>query len=1085
MRKILLRTIAAALLMATGSKGWAEESLKSLPYQCNFSTAEMFSQDWTVVNGNEDYNQWEYIDWMEGIDGKAGCAYCSSNSNTGNNDWLISNPINMEAGDNHFRFVVKGVRADTGEELELCYGTSADTKQMTTLKRWNVKSAEWNEKIANFNLPKSGNYYFALHSVSSGFSLYIDDVLIDKGRAETHPKLEIVSLKFPESTCDYTSQTPIGLRLKNVGTGDASTFKMTYTIDGNSPVEESIETTLKPDSIQTYYFKMGADFEKVGRYVVVAKVVCNGEEQQTSGTAYHKETVTTLPFKSDFSKGMGNLWTNNSIDGWKYEGMGGYVSTNKKGTDYCLLSPCIYTEGPLRLDFAYTGGMFYTKAGVKILMGQSGTDIAKWVTVFEDYTIDRNGAEKIVDVDVQEAGYYTLAVVPASEASDTPLNLYFFNISQIYDYDLKALEAVSSFAPYTPAEHYNQKIRNTVWIENCGTEEIKGVTTSMNLGDKQCYSADHKLSLKKDEKTYVTFEGTMPKANIGDVIKDANIYVDTKDEKFSDDNKLNFSDIHLTDSVLATENITDWTYGTGIEYERARFGNVYTLNVPDTLTSVTLGLATENHYVKRNIGVAVYRLGADGHKIDRRLFSTVVERGEIGGLRTFSFPPMLLPAGNYYIEVEQITPNNVGIAYDLKNGTNTFYQSDGDSLWTISGYGSIALRANFGHNAKAYNKDASIRQFVYPAKQKALYAVNDSVGFVVSNQGAEAIKGMKVKCSIMGTEKDTIVDLLPYEQATVVFRGIDLTAVGTHTLTATVLIDGDENPVNNTLTYDIESVAEADPFKLDFESCDDFDHGTMFNPRWWTIDRVGQLTDSWAGYKYPHEEEPVGFMAFNTAATIPSMADFEGFYPHSGKRFGAAFCTSVQDTESNVWLISPQLQLQDNSSLQLFVKTFRIEFYNQPERYRILVSDTDNKFDSFSVIGGDRTAPADEWGEVNVDLSAYNGKKVYVAIQYISKCLEGVVMMVDDIEVKTGVTAISDITIDSGINVSTSADAIIIQSNPELTAVSLYDVSGKLLYNSHKTGNKVSIPTTDLNQGVFIVKAITSTGERTVKVALK
>ena len=43
-----------------------------------------------------------------------------------------------------------------------------------------------------------------------------------------------------------------------------------------------------------------------------------------------------------------------------------------------------------------------------------------------------------------------------------------------------------------------------------------------------------------------------------------------------------------------------------------------------------------------------------------------------------------------------------------------------------------------------------------------------------------------------------------------------------------------------------------------------------------------------------------------------------------------------------------------------------------------------------------------DWTKVTVDLSAYDHKEIYVALQYISPTIEGVVMMVDDIQVKSG-----------------------------------------------------------------------------------
>ena len=87
-------------------------------------------------------------------------------------------------------------------------------------------------------------------------------------------------------------------------------------------------------------------------------------------------------------------------------------------------------------------------------------------------------------------------------------------------------------------------------------------------------------------------------------------------------------------------------------------------------------------------------------------------------------------------------------------------------------------------------------------------------------------------------------------------------------------------------------------------------------------------------------------------------------------------------------------------------KTHKLESPSSKlERYKLYVSDTDDNFDSFRLIGGEREAPVD-WTKVTVDLSAYDHKEIYVALQYISPTIEGVVMMVDDIQVKSGAVGI-------------------------------------------------------------------------------
>ncbi len=150
------------------------------------------------------------------------------------------------------------------------------------------------------------------------------------------------------------------------------------------------------------------------------------------------------------------------------------------------------------------------------------------------------------------------------------------------------------------------------------------------------------------------------------------------------------------------------------------------------------------------------------------------------------------------------------------------------------------------------------------------------------------------------------------------------------------------------------------------------------------------------------------------------------------------------------------------------------------------MSDTDDAFDSFIAIGGEREAPAEEWEEVSVDLSQYDGKDVYVALQYISKNTEGTVMMVDDIEITTRTTGITEA--DTGgqdITISAAEGKISIDAAQEIVRIEVYSASGMNVYSADSTGTcSLCVPTSGLPAGVYIVKAMTAGGGKTVKIKL-
>ncbi len=1085
--------ISLVLMSAITGNAWAQDNVEALPlpYSCGFSSAEEFAEEWTVVNNNGDDFTWEFIDWVAGPDGNPGCVFCPTSTLTGNDDYLISPPLAMEAGANHIAFAAKGARDDGTEQIEILIGNSADTGNMTLLKKYTVRTAQWQQRAFNFNAGADGTYYIAIHSTSKGgFSTYIDDVEVGRGETELVPSLVISEILTPYSQCDYSTQTAVGAKIRNNGTGDAAGVTLAYTVNGGSTVTETFDTAIPVDSTVALFFKTPADMDAEGSYTVKMTLQSGSSLSESEKSVSHNAVLDKLPIEYDFSQAQGEDWEPYKEGSWTYDQFSRCYTASATGLDNGLFSRCIAISTPVRIKFAYSGSMFGDACSMKIILGTAGTDPSTWRTIYEDDHAPSEGTQKEIPVYDIEPGQYTLAIINSSSTNGAPLYFYSISMTGIYEHDLKAVEAHTALAAYTPAEQYNSTGTYAMTVENRGTETINKVRLSVGAGDGQWFGGERTADIAPGGKALLGIQGTMRRAAAGDVVKGLFMKADIENEMYDGDNRIYFEDVTVTDSVFATEHITDFTYGTGLSAKTAKFGNVYTLNAADTLTSVTLGLAADEYYNKRDIGVAVYMLGKDGHKIGRKLFSTTTERGAEGGLRTFGFAPRLLQPGSYYVEVEQITADNVGIATDPNNTESSFYQSDGDSLYTITATGPIALRMNFGHGAAIHTKDIALRKFTAPVKDEALYNSNDSIGVVIENIGTEAVEGIKVVCLVDGVEKaEEAISALPYETLGIMFRGIDLSAPGKHVITVTAVFDGDENLSDNTLERTVTAREEADPYKLDFESCDDFDCGTMFNPRWRTVDRLGLPTNAWMAYDYPHKSEPVGFIAFNTETTTPAITDIAGFYPHSGKRFGAAFATEYkpEQYESDVWLISPKLRLGGDSKLRLFVKTYEVGYYNKPERYRLLVSDTDDSFESFTVIGGDREAAAEEWEEVNVDLSAYNGKDVYVALQYISTNTEGTVMMVDDIEVITirQGTSISPVVKDGGdITVSSDRNGININAGEEITRVCVYSPSGQIVYSYAPDACSHIIPSSALQTGLYIVKAETADGSKTAKIKM-
>lgn len=357
---------------------------------------------------------------------------------------------------------------------------------------------------------------------------------------------------------------------------------------------------------------------------------------------------------------------------------------------------------------------------------------------------------------------------------------------------------------------------------------------------------------------------------------------------------------------------------------------------------------------------------------------------------------------------------------------------------------------------------------------------NETVSVRVRNGGYETYD-TDVTLSVDGTScANRTVTLLPYETAKVDFPDIDLSAAGEHILAISVETDDDARAENNSVTRIINSEKELDSYLMDFEGCPDFaGNGARLNPRWTTEDRNGIRTDYFWRYNHDNREEPCGFMAYNVHATIPSMDDepLDGFYPHSGDRMGVAFTymqwapEAAGLTQSDVWMVSPELKLGDGSSFELYVKTYALESpSSQPEPFRLLVSDNGDSYDSFRILGADtRLAAVDEWELVTADLSEYDNRNVRVAVQYIGDPAVNCCLMIDDLHVKTNHSGVEGVTGQEGLRLSYDPSSQHLDFSGE-SAGKVFEIFSASGMNVMSGSASPSVDVSHLSPGVYMVR---------------
>ncbi len=139
---------------------------------------------------------------------------------------------------------------------------------------------------------------------------------------------------------------------------------------------------------------------------------------------------------------------------------------------------------------------------------------------------------------------------------------------------------------------------------------------------------------------------------------------------------------------------------------------------------------------------------------------------------------------------------------------------------------------------------------------------------------------------------------------------------------------------------------------------DDFENG-LGN---WTIytDGTAPQTDGW---------------------TITSNGQLTGVNAVSGSNMASAWSWSSVAYNANNWLITPQVTF--GKELSFWVRTAG----SWPDSYEVLLSTRDNSERSFTVtLQAMATAPTNnEWNQVVIDLSEYEGQSGYIAIHHVSE----------------------------------------------------------------------------------------------------
>lgn len=191
------------------------------------------------------------------------------------------------------------------------------------------------------------------------------------------------------------------------------------------------------------------------------------------------------------------------------------------------------------------------------------------------------------------------------------------------------------------------------------------------------------------------------------------------------------------------------------------------------------------------------------------------------------------------------------------------------------------------------------------------------------------------------------------------------------------------------------------------------------------------------------------------------------YAPFAGDKCGFAMTNNPgagNGTTNDDWLISPQFDLGTGSTFTLQVAGTNTTWGN--EKYQLGVSTTDAMPASFTIIGGQRTVGAG-WAEVTLDLAAYDGQSVFIAVNYVGT--DTYAFMVDNMVLTTVVDVNTEVTPNISVYPNPASDIINVKyaENANITVINML---GEVVRTIENASANQTIDMSDLSNGTYFVR---------------
>ncbi|MEN7547067.1 S8 family serine peptidase [Rapidithrix thailandica] len=434
--------------------------LNGQAYQQDLESVDALS-NWISLNSNADVDvnntphTWNYI--PNGPNARSGESYYSyygSGTNQAANDWFITGCFYLEKGRVYrMNFWQKQQIAGNTQRVEVFVGKAQSSNFMTQkiFAYSGQPGTAYEYQQTQFSVAESGTYYLGWKALSPANqnNYYIDDIEIGEAFGRD---LAVVDIQPLLGSCDFNEETPVEIKISNVGTTDVQNATLFYSylsasgneVTGSTPVGELTNGQVKSLVVDGNFAKLvnAIDFKVI--------VQLEGEENTENDTL-----SITFParfnfgeddiYKDDFEDNatFGNWQTEDANqDGITWEFIdpsvgvpsfahsgSGFVALEGNGSqaaDDWLYSTCLYLRPNTNyaMTFYHRVAMADSPAKLEIKLGssQEAVNMTKSLKTMENLSGTEYRLASVV-FSVEEEGVYYLGLHSYSEANQATLLL--------------------------------------------------------------------------------------------------------------------------------------------------------------------------------------------------------------------------------------------------------------------------------------------------------------------------------------------------------------------------------------------------------------------------------------------------------------------------------------------------------------------------------------------------------------------------------------------------------------------------------------------------------------------------------------